>query len=71
MFQYDFAPVSVEIGRLESVELRVRPKDPLQRGVDCDAVGPLDVVTNNLYVGRTVHAGTRNVWVASPIGIEK
>ena len=71
MFQYDFAPISVEIRRLKSVVLRVRPEDPLQRGVDCDAVGPLDVVTNNLDVGRTVHAGTRNVWVTSPIGIEK
>ncbi len=71
VFQKDFSSVSIEIGRLQSVEMRVRPEDPLQRGVDCNAVRPLDVVTDNLDMERTVHAGTRNVWLSSPIRIEK
>lgn len=47
------------------------PEDPLERGVDGDAVGPLDVVPDDGDVVGTVHAGSRNVRVLSPVRIEE
>ena len=63
--------LSIKEHNLFTTKRKSLPVNSLLCDVDCDSVGPLDVVPDDGDVGGAVHAGPRDVRVAAPVGVEE